>query len=196
MLVGMIKEQLFMKLLKLLTSVKTIIAFVCITLSTQSYSQETSDNQVAVFEEWRVFLEDRPKECWSMSTPKESINTRDGRIVKVKRGDIFLFVNFRPDDKVNGQVSFTGGYPFAEGSNVTLRVMRNNDMDGIKFALFTEGEWAWARSDEDDARIISAMKKGAQAVLTARSSRGTKTQDTISLIGFTAAVEDAEKRCK
>ena len=185
-----------MKLLKLLTSVKTIIAFVFITLATQSYSQETSDNQVAVFEEWRVFVENKPKECWSMSTPKESINTRDGRIVKVKRGEIFLFVNFRPDDKVNGQVSFTGGYPFAEGSNVTLRVTRNNDMDGIKFALFTQGEWAWARSDEDDTRIISAMKKGARAVLTARSSRGTKTQDTISLIGFTAAVEDTEKRCK
>ena len=79
---------------------------------------------------------------------------------------------------------------------MTLSVMRNNDMDGIKFALFTEGEWAWARSNDDDTRIISAMKKGARAVLTARSSRGTKTQDTVSLIGFTAAVEDTEKRCK
>ena len=185
-----------MKFLKLLNSVKTIIAFIGITLSTQAFSQETSDNQVAVFEEWRVFVEDKPKECWSMSRPKESINTRDGRVVNVKRGDILLFVNFRPDDKVNGQVSFTGGYPFAKDSNVTLRVTRNNDMDGIKFVLFTEDEWAWARSDDDDTRIISAMKKGARAVLTAKSSRGTKTQDTISLIGFTAALEDVEKRCK
>ena len=185
-----------MKFLKLIVSVKTIIAFFGITLSTQAFSQETSDNQVAVFEEWRVFVEDKPKECWSMSRPKESINTRDGRIVNVKRGDILLFVNFRPDDKVNGQVSFTGGYPFAKDSNVTLRVTRNNDMDGIKFVLFTEDEWAWARSDDDDIRIISAMKKGARAVLTANSSRGTKTQDTISLIGFTAALEDVEKRCK
>jgi hypothetical protein len=40
------------------------------------------------------------------------------------------------------------------------------------------------------------MKKGAKAILTANSSRGTKTQDTFSLLGFTAAVEDAEKRCK
>jgi len=192
----MIKEQVYMKFLRLLISIKSIIAIIGITFSTQTYSQEISDNQVAVFEEWRVFVEDKPKECWSMSRPKESINTRDGRIVTVKRGDILLFVNFRPDDKVNGQVSFTGGYPFAEGSNVTLKVLRNNDMDGIKFVLFTEGEWAWARSDDDDTRIISAMKKGARAVLTARSSRGTKTQDTVSLIGFTAAVEDTEKRCK
>ena len=190
MLVGMIKEQLFMKLLKVLTSVKTIIAFVCITLSTQAISQETSSNKVADKTDWAIFVEDNPKECWSVSKPKETINTRDGRIVSVKRGDILLFVNFRPESKVNGQLSFTGGYPFAGRSNVTLNV------DGTNFALFTEGEWAWARSDEDDVEIIKAMKKGAKAILTAKSSRGTKTQDTFSLLGFTAALEDAEKRCK
>ena len=72
--------------------------------------------------------------------------------------------------------------------------MRNSG-DGIKFALFTAGEWAWAGTDEDDQKIINAMKKGAKAVLTAKSRRGTKTQDTFSLMGFTAALEDAEKRC-
>jgi hypothetical protein len=40
------------------------------------------------------------------------------------------------------------------------------------------------------------MKRGAQAVITARSGRGTHTKDTFSLSGFTAALEDAEKRCK
>ena len=102
-------------------------------------------------------------------------------------------MNFRPEDKINGQVSFTGGYPFAEGSNVSLSI---NNTDGIQFDLFTEGEWAWARSNEEDTILIGAMKKGARAILIARSSRGTKTQDTFSLMGFTAAIEDAEKRCK
>jgi len=179
-----------MKFLKLLVSVKTIIAFIGITFSTQAFSQETSSNKVADKTDWSIFVEDNPKECWSVSKPKETINTRDGRIVSVKRGDILLFINFRPDSKVNGQLTFTGGYPFADGSNVTLNV------DGTNFPLFTEGEWAWARSDEDDVKIITAMKKGANAVLKAQSSRGTKTQDTSSLLGFTAAVEDAEKRCK
>ena len=135
---------------------------------------------------WKIIL----KNVGAFLNQKKTINTRDGRIVKVKRGDILLFVNFRPESKVNGQLTFTGGYPFAEGSNVNLNV------DGTNFALFTEGEWAWARSDEDDATIIKAMKKGAKAILTAKSSRGTQTQDTFSLLGFTAAVADAEKRCK
>ena len=185
----MMKEQLFMKFFKLVQSITTIIAFTGITLSTQAFSQETSSNKVAEKTDWSIFVENKPKECWSVSKPKETINTRDGRIVSVKRGDILLFVNFRPESKVNGQITFTGGYPFADGSNVTLNV------DGTNFALFTEGEWAWARSDEDDVKIIQAMKKGAKAILTAKSSRGTKTQDTFSLLGFTAAVEDTEKRC-
>jgi len=186
----MIKEQVYMEILKPLVSVKSIIAFIGITFSTYAYSQEAILEPVAVFEKWGVFVVDQPKNCWATSKPERSINTRDGRKVNVKRGAIVLHVNFRPDDKVYGQVTFTGGYPFAEGSNVNFNV------DGTNFALFTEDEWAWARSDEDDAKIVNAMKKGAKAILTAKSSRGTQTEDTFSLLGFTAAVGDAEKRCK
>ena len=64
-----------------------------------------------------------------------------------------------------------------------------------EFELFTEGEWAWPATPADDAKIITAMKRGADAVLTARSARGTQTKDSFSLLGFTAAFEDAEKRC-
>ena len=39
------------------------------------------------------------------------------------------------------------------------------------------------------------MKIGVKAVITGISKRGTQTKDTISLIGFTAALQDAEKRC-
>ena len=71
----------------------------------------------------------------------------------------------------------------------------NMNISGNEFELFTEGEWAWPATTADDAKIIAAMKRGADATLTARSSRGTQTKDTFSLLGFTAAVEDAAKRC-
>ena len=90
---------------------------------------------------------------------------------------------------MKGQVTFTGGYPFAEGSTVNLNI------SGNEFELFTEGEWAWPASADEDKQIITAMKRGTDAVLTARSSRGTQTKDTFSLLGFTAAAEDADKRC-
>ena len=45
-------------------------------------------------------------------------------------------------------------------------------------------------------RLMAVLKKGTNAVLTARSGKGTQTQDTFSLRGFTAATEDAAKRCQ
>ncbi len=51
------------------------------------------------------------------------------------------------------------------------------------------------RLHADDAKIVTALKRGTNAILSARSGRGTLTKDTFSLSGFTAAVEDAEKRC-
>ncbi len=152
-------------------------------------SAQESRNRVAAHTDWSVFEADDPKQCWSVSSPKETVNTKDGRVVAVRRGDILLFVSYIPGSGVKGQVSFTGGYPFRDGSTVSMTV------GGTTFELFTDGEMAWSASDSDDARIISALKRGADATLVGTSSRGTRTEDKFSLFGFTAAVEEAETRC-
>ncbi len=150
---------------------------------------QESTNRVAANTDWSVFVENDPKECWSVSKPKETVNTRDGRVVAVRRGDILLFVSYRPAANAKGEVSFTGGYPFKPDSTVSLTI------GGQTFQLFTDGEWAWA-APEDDPKIVAAMKKGADAVLVGVSARGTRTEDKFSLLGFTAAVDDAATRCK
>ena len=76
-----------------------------------------------------------------------------------------------------------------DGSQVTVAI------GGTEYSLFTSGDWAWPASPADDAKLVAAMKRGADAVVTGISSRGTTTKDTFSLLGFTAATEDAEKRC-
>ncbi|WP_152494604.1 invasion associated locus B family protein [Roseovarius sp. THAF27] len=153
-------------------------------------AQDESTNQVAAKTAWSVFEDADPKECWAVSSPTETVNTKDGRVVAVRRGDILLMTFFRPGAGVDGQITFTGGYPFAGGSTVNVNI------GGTEFEMFTEGEWAWPASASDDAKIIAAMKRGADAVLTARSGRGTVTKDTFSLLGYTAALEEAENRCK
>jgi hypothetical protein len=163
-------------------------AALCVT-GGMALAQDESTNRVNAATDWSVFVEDDPTQCWVVSTPRETVNTRDGRVVSVRRGEILMFVSFWPGQERMGEVSFTGGYPFANGSTVTMEIGDST------FELFTDGEMAWAASPQDDSRIITAMKRGADAVLTARSSRGTQTQDTFSLMGFTAAVEDAEARC-
>lgn len=153
-----------------------------------AHAQE-STNRVATMTDWNVFTEDEPsKECWGVSKPKESVNTKEGKPAAVNRSDILLFVTFRPGKP--GEISFTGGYPFAPGSTVEVAI------DGQPYQFFTDGEWAWPGSPEDDAAVLAALKGGTTAVMSAMSGKGTKTVDTFSLRGFTAAMEDAGTRCK
>ena len=160
-------------------------------------AQDESTNRVATETDWSVFVEDDPTQCWVVSQPTETVNTRDGNEVQVNRGDILMFVSFWPSQSRMGEVSFTGGYPYPDGHVVTVEIgddtfefyTENRDIDGETVGF------AWSPSAEDDARLIAAMKRGANAVVTGVSSRGTTTRDTISLFGFTASVEDAEARC-
>lgn len=157
---------------------------------TVASAQEESTNRVNAITDWSVFEGNSPRECWAVTTYKESLNTDEsGQPKAVSRGDILLMVFYRPEAGVAGQVTFTGGYPFAPGSTVEMVVGDST------FALATDGDWAWPATPQEDAQVVAAMKRGADAVLTARSSRGTITKDTFSLLGFTAAVEDAQKRC-
>lgn len=158
-------------------------------VGTAAFAQE-STNRVATETDWSVFVEGSPKECWGVSAPKETVNTRDGKIVAVQRGDILLFATYREGKGAVSEISFTGGYPFAPGSTADLVIGDET------FNLFTDGEWAWPANPDQDAKVMAAMKNGVNAVITARSSRGTQTKDTFSLLGFTAATEEAQTRCK
>nr|WP_225972937.1 invasion associated locus B family protein [Paracoccus jeotgali] len=149
---------------------------------------QESTNVVATEGDWTVFAGSNPKECWAVSPPKSTRNTKDGQVVEVQRGDIRLYVAYRPG--AAGEVSFTGGYPFKPGSTVKV------DVGGQKFDLFTEGENAWTGSSAEDAKLIAALRAGSSVTLTAVSSRGTQTVDTFSLSGITAATNAAKARCQ
>lgn len=159
--------------------------------ATGAFAQE-STNQVAVMTDWSVFTEPQtgtPKECWAVTAPKASEASRGGKPVSAQRSEILLFVTFRAGGS-RGEVSYTGGYPFAADSTVKL------DIDGTVYDLFVDGEFAWASGPDQDAQIIAALKKGSTATVVGVSGRGTQTKDTLSLRGVTAAIDDAGKRCK
>ncbi|MEJ6393359.1 invasion associated locus B family protein [Gymnodinialimonas sp. 2305UL16-5] len=170
-------------------SLALLLSLILVTGTAFAQDEEVSTNIVGSETDWSVFVETDPAQCWVVSTPANTVNTRDGQEVEVNRGEIMMFVTYWPSDERLGEVSFTGGYPFADGSTVSVEIGSDS------FELFTEGEMAWAQSPEDDNQIIRAMRSGSEALLTAQSSRGTQTADTFSLLGFSAAIEDAEARC-
>jgi len=146
-------------------------------------------NRVDAKTDWSVFVASDPTECWIVSAPKNMVNTRGGKVVAVNRGDTLFFVSYRPASNVKGEISFTGGYPFKEGTTVNLKI------GSASYALFVDGDWAWPASEAEDAKITTSMKRGASAIVSGISSRDTKTEDTFSLLGFTAALEEADRRC-
>ena len=46
------------------------------------------------------------------------------------------------------------GYAYRKDSTVEVKI------DGRSFQLFTQGEHAWTRTDDDDRALIEAMKRG------------------------------------
>lgn len=167
-----------------------VAAALGVSASTSAWAQD-ADETAPVPESpspWTVFVDEDPRQCWVVSQPVEVFNSRDGEEVDVNRGDILVFISFWPEQNRLGEVSFSGGYPFAEGS---VRM----EIGDASFEMFREGETAWAISTEVDRAIIAAMQAGSEAVMFGQSTRGTDTRDTFSLEGFSAAFADAESRC-
>lgn len=154
-------------------------------------AQAEPQQRVDAKQDWAIFAagDGQQKVCWIASKPTDTAARRGGQSVEVQRGEIYLMVSFRPGDGARNEVSFQGGYPFKQGSTVEAAVGSD------KFEMFTMGENAWTSSNDKDAEIVAAFKRGADAKITGVSSRGTTTIDTFSLQGFTAAVDAAKKLC-
>ena len=141
--------------------------------------------QIGTFKDWSAHSEGKAKTrtCWIYSEPVKD----EGKYSK--RGRIYLLVTHRPAEKTINQVQFTAGYTFKKGSPVKVAI------GSKKFQLFTNADTAWARSVKDDSALVAAMRSGSKMIVTGQSSRGTRTKDTYSLAGISAAHKAIGKAC-
>lgn len=168
-----------------------LTAFFGVALATWAGAQGTH-TRVDVKNDWSIFAEEigGNKICWIVSRPTESAAFRGGNRVQVRRGEIYMTVSIRPGDGTKNEVSFISGYPFQQGSTVSLEIDGGNEQE-----MFTDGEHAWLSSPDEDDKAVASFRRGLKAEVTGTSSRGTRTVDTFSLRGFTAAITDARRRC-
>ena len=124
--------------------------------------------------------------CFISSVPTES----KGKYDPTNRGETRVFVSHGPDKAERNVVQVVAGYRYKPQSDVKMNV------DGKKFTLFTIEDRAYASSEEDDSRMIAAMKRGSTMIIIGISSRGTKTTDKYSLSGFTKTKSVIDKTCK
>jgi len=154
-------------------------------LSATAFAQE-EPKSLGTFSNWEAvtFQEGGNTGCYITSVPSK----KEGAYTS--RDRTYALVTHRPADKTFNVVTIVAGYTYKEGSEVTIRI------GGNSFRLFTNKDAAWAPDEETDKRIVQAMIKGNGMIVEGISSRGTKTTDTYSLIGFTKAFRAIADACK
>jgi invasion protein IalB len=62
--------------------------------------------------------------------------------------------------------------------------------------MYTRNDGAWIKNVAEEARMIEAMRKGADLVIKGTSGRGTLSTDQFSLKGLSEGLSRAEQECK
>jgi invasion protein IalB len=166
-------------------SVLTLTGLLVAFYAAQAAAQDA--NLIDNFGKWSAFAEPAKAKkkslCYMASAPgKEEGDYKS-------RGDSYLLVTHRRKEKAFNVVSIRAGYSYREGSEVTVTI------GGHAFQMFTDGGNAWAAEAKTDKALVAAMRAGSTMTVKGVSGRGTKTTDTYSLSGFTAAHNAISKAC-
>ena len=124
--------------------------------------------------------------CFALSKPTSATTEPPGRA----RDASYVFVSTRPSEKVKNEISAIVGYPQKPGAETSAAVGSES------FAMYTQNDGAWIKNAAEEAKLINAMRKGADLVLKSESTRGTKTTDTYSLKGLAQALDKVGEECK
>ncbi len=141
---------------------------------------------IGAFKDWtaQTYKEGGKQVCTMWSEPSKSEGDYK------KRGPVYVFVTHRPYANRLDEISINIGYTFKKGAPVSVSV------GSKQYVLFSDSDTAWPRTSKEDRRLVRAMRAGSNMTVSGVSSRGTKTTDTFSLSGFTAAYNAITKACK
>jgi invasion protein IalB len=150
-------------------------------------AKESNPSLLGQYGDWGVYTRSRGgnKHCFALAEPKTTKMEPAGRT----RGASYLFVSTRPAEKVKNEVSVIIGYPFKSNSDATAEI------GTAKFAMYTQNDGAWIKNVAEEARMVDAMRKGADLTVKGTSGRGTQSTDQYSLKGLAQALDKIEQEC-
>ena len=166
-------------------SLKKFIFFICFSLlfGGQSFA---AIKVVGKFKNWESHFTQEGKElvCFALSQPikKEPQN--------LNRAEARIFVTFRTKGNVQDEASVTGGYPYKKDAKIDVSI------EDVNFKFESSENFAWLATKDQEIKLINLMKKKNDAKVIGISTRGNKTTDTYSLLGFTDAYNSAKNKCK
>ena len=135
---------------------------------------------------WKAhsFVRDGNRVCYMHAKPAKS--TGDYK----RRGAPNVMVTRRQGTRTTEEVSVTSGYPYPEEKPVKVTI------DGRQYDFdLTHGEHAWVSDESADATLVRAMIRGREFRVRGVSLKGTYSEDSYSLIGFTKIHDAIVKAC-
>lgn len=145
---------------------------------------------LGVSKNWKAFSAGSggDRVCYAISQPVSS------QPKHAKRDAIGFLINDWPERRgAHAQPEIVPGYKYKESSEVTVQV----GSDKFVFYPSNDGDAgsAWMKKNAEEGRLIDAMQRGEQAIVTGISSHGTMTHDTYSLSGLDEALSKAHGAC-
>ena len=105
-----------------------------------------------------------------------------------KRGNYYILVyKYRGNPETIVQIE--AGYNYKLNQNIAVKI------DKGEYLFYTTEDLPDSAWTNDDNKVIFAMKKGLELIVTGESSRGTTTNDTYTLNGFTSAYNKLVDNC-
>jgi hypothetical protein len=126
------------------------------------------------------------KLCYALAKPSAQATEPANR----PRDPAYVFISTRPSESVRNEISIVIGYPFKPGSEATV------DIGSAKYAMYTQADGAWIKNAAEEARMVDAMRRGADMVVAGESGRGTKSTDRYALKGLSQALDRVAQECK
>ena len=194
----MIKNIVF----KINSTLLFVVAFTLITFFSgfQSFGEEKLLKEEKNYRDWSIFVsKNDPVTCFVASQSVKSEAYKNGQklsSVNREKGTIYIIKKKNKENEYEG--TFYAGYPLQVGSKAKLSI--DKKMEIVFFAHPSpkekaEKEHAWAQK-YDEEKLISYLKKGSKAILSAVSHSNTVTKDTFMLTGFSDALMELGKLCK
>ena len=161
-----------------------LVVFISIFISTNA-NGEKNLKSLGKFKDWESFVlsKEGNKICFAQSIPVVRAPK------KIKRDPSRLFVSFRPNENIKNEISVTNGYEFKLKTPVAAKSGKKS------YDLFSKGRFAWVVDNEDEAKLISTMKKASRLMIIGNTNSGEETTDHYSMMGFTKAYNTAKKSC-
>ena len=105
-----------------------------------------------------------------------------------KRGENYIIV-YKIIGSDENIVQVEAGYQYNLDEDIVVNI------DNTSFKFYSTEDSSETEWTDNDQKVVYAMKKGLELVLSGHSNRGTITNDTYTLKGFTSAINKLNKDC-